>query len=82
MKLILKRVGDDPRLMTPMLSSRRTRKSDEQSPDTRPFALHTEDGQFLPCQTSTSMTSNGDGLVTVTVVFEVDGVRVLVEGDK
>lgn len=46
-----------------------------------PFALHTEDGQMLPCQVSTSMNSDGGAPVKLTVTFIVDGDKVKVEGD-
>lgn len=78
MKLILKRVGEDPRYLQPLI----TRRPERESIDDRPFALCTEDGQQLPGQQSTSMTSDGDGMVKLTVVFRVDGRHVLVEGDK
>lgn len=48
-----------------------------------PFALHTEDGQVLPCQLSTSLESGkGAGFPVLTVTFAVDGLSVVVEGDK
>ncbi|KFE50132.1 hypothetical protein [Pseudomonas syringae] len=77
MKLILKRVGEDSRQYQPITSHH----NPEQLPDSRPFALCTENGQQLPGQQTTSMTSDGDGMVKLTVVFRVDGTQVLVEGD-
>jgi hypothetical protein len=45
------------------------------------FALHTEDGQMLPCQVSTSLSSNaGDAFPSLTVTFNVDGRDLVVEG--
>jgi hypothetical protein len=45
------------------------------------FALHTEDGQMLPCQVSTSLNSQaGNGLPSLTVTFNVDGRDLVVEG--
>lgn len=78
MKLILKRVGDDSRVFR-KLQDRPI--PGERTQDSRPFALCTEDGQQLPCQVSTSMTSVSGDLVRLTVVFEVDGRGLLVEGD-
>lgn len=79
MKLILKRVGDDPRDNRMVAHSRVVPSSHVQ--DSRPFALCTEDGQQLPCQVSTCMTSNPDSMVKLTVVFEVNGRDLIVEGD-
>lgn len=46
-----------------------------------PFALHTEDGTILPSQLSTNMASDGQGPVRLIVVFTVDGLNLVVEGD-
>ncbi|SDT52547.1 hypothetical protein SAMN05216222_4884 [Pseudomonas prosekii] len=46
-----------------------------------PFALHTEDGQILPCQVSTVMDSKGARPPTLVVTFTVDGDQVKVQGD-
>ncbi|NWB20096.1 hypothetical protein HX824_05760 [Pseudomonas sp. D4002] len=46
-----------------------------------PFALHTEDGQILPCQVSTSMASERS-TCELTVVFKLDGDKIKVEGDE
>lgn len=78
MKLILKRVGEDSRHYQPISN----RRNPEEFPDCRPFALCTEDGQQLPGQEFTSMASDATGMVKLTVVFAVDGLSVLVEGDK
>ncbi|MGO2711586.1 hypothetical protein [Pseudomonas helleri] len=55
-------------------------------PDTEaepgPFALHTEDGQILPGQVSTSMNSEPGVPVKLTVTFTVDGDKITVQGDK
>ena len=47
-----------------------------------PYALHTEDGQMLPCQVSTIMNSEPNSPVHLTVTFMVDGDRVRVQGDE
>ena len=78
MKLILKRVGGDPRMFR---KPEARFVPDSRIIDHRPFALCTEDGEQLPCQRSTSMSSDGNGIVTLTVVFEVDGRDLLVQGD-
>lgn len=79
MKLVLKRLapdidvtshtGLDPRF-TPSLRDRFA-----------PFALHTESGEVLPCQVSTTMRSEVGQPVRLTVVFNVDGDKLLIEGD-
>lgn len=46
-----------------------------------PFALHTEDGQVLPCQISTNMESSVGEPVLLTVMFTVNGRDLVVEGD-
>ncbi len=77
MKLVLKRVGDDPRLIRRLGDLRPPEKIE----DYRPFGLHTEDGTILPCQISTSMSSESGGPAQVTVVFMVNGRDLIVEGD-
>lgn len=77
MKLILKRVGDDPRMIRQLGDHRPV----EQIEDYRPFGLHTEDGTILPCQVSTSMNSERGGPVQVTVVFTVNGRDLVIQGD-
>lgn len=47
-----------------------------------PFALHTEDGQLLPCQVRTDMSSEPCGPVTLTVTFRLDGDKIKVQGDE
>lgn len=81
MKLVLKRIGKEQQELHPVvgLFESALGKS-EKAIDARPFALHTEDGEVLPCQVSTTMSSEPGGPVTVTVVFVVDGHRVSVEG--
>ncbi|SFY16536.1 hypothetical protein [Azotobacter vinelandii] len=74
MKLILKRVGADPNSASPALIR------PGMLIDDRPFALHAEDGEALPHQIRTNMSSEPGGPVTVTVVFMVDGDLVSVEG--
>lgn len=66
MKLTLKRVGEEP------------------APgelDYRPFGLFTESGEMLPCQASTSLYCEPDNIPQLTVVFNVDGRNVMIEGD-
>lgn len=46
-----------------------------------PFALHTEDGQILPLQASTSMESDHTNVVRLIVTFVVDGDKIRIEGD-
>jgi hypothetical protein len=46
-----------------------------------PYALHTEDGQMLPCQVSTVVTSEPNSPVRLTVTFTVDGDKIKVQGD-
>ena len=81
MKLILKRV-------TPMIDARGI---DDAAPVhvvsygsrvLAPYALHSEDGQMLPCQVSTIMSSEPNSPVRLTVTFTVDGDRVRVQGDE
>lgn len=50
--------------------------------DGRPFALHTEDGEILPCQVSTSLNSSHSEYPTVTVVFQAVGDQLIIEGDE
>lgn len=78
MKLILKRVGEDPRLMRTLEDGREYRDI----PDPRPLALCAESGEQLPCQISTSLNSSGDHPLRVTVVFDVDGNNVVIQGDR
>lgn len=80
MKLILKR-------MVPMIDVRGLDDADpvylpDRLAEPGPFALHTEDGQMLPCQVSTSMNSEGRGPVRLTVTFTVDGDKIKIIGDK
>lgn len=77
MRLVLKRVGDDPRMVRKLGD----RRPAEQIQDYRPFGLYTDDGTILPCQVSTSMNSEHGGPVQVTVVFTVNGRDLVVEGD-
>lgn len=50
--------------------------------DGRPFALHTEDGEILPCQVSTALNSSADGVPTVTVIFQAVGEDLIIQGDE
>lgn len=81
MKLILKRTGKDPRDHHIARPSHFPPLDPESIKDFRPFALFTDSGEQLPCQVSTSMASTGEGFVKLTVVFEVDGRGLMVEGD-
>lgn len=67
MKLILKRCGEAPV---------------NGSLDGRPWGLHTEDGEILPGQQTTSLESNQSDFPVITVRFFADGQTVIVEGDK
>ncbi|UZJ58569.1 hypothetical protein OKW98_18505 [Pseudomonas sp. KU26590] len=77
MKLILKRITPGPRCMTidEMLGEPPER------PLPQPFALHVEDGEILPGQSKTCMSSDASGQVVLTVTFIVDGRNVMVQGD-
>lgn len=66
MKLVLKRVGEDPS------------PSDS---DHRPFGLFTDSGEMLPCQVNTSLYSENGDIPKLTVVFNVDGRELMIEGD-
>jgi hypothetical protein len=80
MKLVLKRL---PRMMVVRaLEDGHPKFVEAGSENTGPFALHTEDGQILPCQVSTTMNSSGRfDPVQLTVTFTVDGTNIRVEGD-
>jgi hypothetical protein len=80
MKLILKRI---PRTVAAQgLEDEHPTFVAAEDERTGPFALHTEDGQVLPCQVRTSMDSVGrHEPVRLTVIFTVDGKNLLVEGD-
>lgn len=82
MKLILKRAGNDPRQYDSIQSNRLPPTDPESIKDHRPFALFTDAGEQLPCQVSTSITSDSSGMVKLTVVFEADGRGLVVEGDQ
>jgi hypothetical protein len=78
MKLILKRI--EKTVEVSALSDSEPRHVAVGLPGT--FALHTEDGEMLPCQVSTRMDSSGRGHpVTLTVTFTVDGDKLKVQGD-
>lgn len=85
MKLIFKRVRrpavDDCIEVTSLTETVRQYESPRRMPG--PYALHTEDGQTLPCQISSTMHSDGDGgPVHVTIVFMLDGTQISVQGDE
>ena len=77
MKLVLKRI--EKTVEVTALSDPEPRHVNAGYPG--PFALHTEDGQVLPCQVSTNMESSRGEPVRLTVVFNVDGRDLVVEGD-
>ena len=77
MKLILKRIEETATIQS--LSEVEPRRLAIGKPG--PFALHTEDGQILPCQVSTNMASSHNGC-ELTVVFTLDGDKIKVEGDE
>lgn len=49
--------------------------------DGRPWALHSEDGQLLPCQVSVTLHSTADECPKVAVVFQAIGGDFVIEGD-
>lgn len=79
MKLILKRVPHQ--VETTSLHDEARRFQLTKTNAASPFALHTEDGQVLPCQASTTLHSAPGDVVRLTVVFTVDGDSLAVEGD-
>lgn len=79
MKLILKRVA--PEIDVTCLGDSSSRFALGKPDGSSPFALHTESGEVLPCQVSTTMLSEAGEPVRLTVVFTVDGDRLAVEGD-
>jgi hypothetical protein len=77
MKLILKRIEK------PVDVNALSDLEPRHIPCAGPFGLHTEDGELLPCQVSTSMDSRAGGHpVTLTVTFTVDGNQIKVQGDE
>ncbi|EKT4543017.1 hypothetical protein QEM15_005255 [Pseudomonas putida] len=79
MKLILKRVA--PEIDVTCLGDTSSRYALGKPDASSPFALHTESGDLLPCQASTSMLSEPGEPVRLTVIFTVDGRNLVVEGD-
>lgn len=79
MKLILKRVA--PEIDITCLGDTSSRYALGKPDASSPFALHTESGDLLPCQASTSMLSEPGEPVRLTVIFTVDGRNLVVEGD-
>ena len=80
MKLVLKRV--EPCIETTSLEDIGSRRSVGGSINARPLALHTEDGQVLPCQSSTTIVSLPCSAVELTVKFIIDGKNLRLEGDQ
>jgi hypothetical protein len=78
MKLILRQVA--PEIDATSLSDEHRRYVLGEPEKHAPFALHTEAGEVLPCQVSTAMLSERGELVRLTVVFNVDGNNLCVEG--
>jgi hypothetical protein len=78
MKLILKQVA--PQLDVTALGDEARRYVPGKPNKHALFALHTEDGQVLPCQVSTNLASVPGDLVHLTVVFAVNGDDLRVEG--
>lgn len=78
MKLILKQVV--PQLEITGLADAARRYTPGKPAKHALFALHTETGEVLPGQASTTMVSEPGNLVRITVVFTVDGDTVRVEG--
>lgn len=79
MKLILKRI--ERMVEVTSLGSGEARYIPGGSKIPGPFALHTEDGQILPLQASTSMESDHTNVVRLIVTFVVDGDKIRIEGD-
>ncbi|MDD0974964.1 hypothetical protein [Pseudomonas fontis] len=79
MKLILKRVA--PEIEVTCLSDSSSRFVLGKPGGCSPFALHAESGEVLPCQVSTTMISEPGEPVRLTVVFTVDGDKLVVQGD-
>jgi len=80
MKLILKRV--EPAAEGAVFIDGGLARPSRRRLVARPLALHTEDGQLLPGQTSLNMHSVQSGPTTLTVTFTVDGDKVRIQGDK
>jgi len=78
MKLILKQIAPDIEITS--LGDSAKRYVPGKAIAASPFALHTEGGEVLPCQVTTSMRSERGQLVQLTVVFAVDGENLRVEG--
>jgi hypothetical protein len=78
MKLVLKRV--ERCIETTSLADSEVRTFGGVPSKGALFALHTDAGEQLPCQVSTSMLSEASGPVRLTVVFIVDGDKIRVEG--
>lgn len=78
MKLILKQVAPD--IEVTAVADAAARFVPGKVSKHSPFALHTDSGEVLPCQISTSMRSEAGNLVELTVVFRVDGNELRVEG--
>lgn len=79
MKLILKRLA--PEVDVTCLGDSSSRFVLGKPDASSPFALHTESGDLLPCQVSTTMRSEPGEPVRLTVVFTVDGDKLMVQGD-
>lgn len=79
MKLILKRV--EPSIETKSLEDIARRREIGRSISALPLALHTEDGQVLPCQSSATIVSLPCSAVELTVKFIIDGKKLRLEGD-
>lgn len=78
MKLIIKRIGMDPRSYIDLTSSENPWPS-RSTIDSRPLALFTEDGEALPCQASLIIESEPHKAPKVIVTFILDGDRVSLE---
>ena len=78
MKLILKQIA--PEIEVTALGDTSSQFVTGKVTAASPFALHTDSGEILPCQVTTVMKSEGGQLVRLTVVFNVDGDNLRVEG--
>lgn len=78
MKLIVKRIGPDPRHMTVhgMDNSPRPMRS---NCDPRPLGLCLEDGTVLPCQSSVVIESVPHDIPKITVTFYLDDESISLE---
>lgn len=80
MKLMLKRIC--PEIEVTAFGDSKRRYTPGSPCKSAPFALHMEDGTVLPNQVSTTLHSEPGQPAQVTVVFTVDGDRLVVQGHE